>query len=60
VPAVAAAILIARGDWGATTKTMVNVEELNPDPFIDLLKDIGLPTETIKVSYSKKSSKTSK
>jgi saccharopine dehydrogenase-like NADP-dependent oxidoreductase len=58
VPAVAAAILIARGDWGA--KTMVNVEELNPDPFIDLLKDIGLPTETIKVSYSKKNSKTSK
>ncbi|MDR3124819.1 MAG: saccharopine dehydrogenase family protein [Endomicrobium sp.] len=59
VPAVAAAVLVARGDWG-DTKTMVNVEELNPDPFIDLLKDIGLPTETIKVSYSKKNLKTLK
>jgi saccharopine dehydrogenase-like NADP-dependent oxidoreductase len=59
VPAVAAAILVAReGDWDA--KKMVNVEELNPDPFLDLLKDIGLPTETIKVSYSKKPSKNSK
>ncbi|MCA6085826.1 saccharopine dehydrogenase C-terminal domain-containing protein [Candidatus Endomicrobiellum agilis] len=58
VPAVATAILIARGEWDI--KKMVNVEELDPDPFIDLLKDIGLPTETIKVSYSKKSSKPSK
>jgi saccharopine dehydrogenase-like NADP-dependent oxidoreductase len=53
VPAVAAAILIAKGEWDI--KKMANVEELDPDPFIDLLKDIGLPTETIKVSYSKKS-----
>ncbi|MDR2398867.1 MAG: saccharopine dehydrogenase family protein [Endomicrobium sp.] len=52
VPAVAAAILIAKGKWDI--KKMVNVEELDPDPFIDLLNDIGLPTETIKVSYSKK------
>ncbi|MDR3306301.1 MAG: saccharopine dehydrogenase family protein [Endomicrobium sp.] len=51
VPAVAATILVARGEWDV--KKMVNVEELNPDPFIDLLKDIGLSTETIKVSYSK-------
>jgi saccharopine dehydrogenase-like NADP-dependent oxidoreductase len=58
VPAVAAAILIAKGEWDV--KKMVNVEELDPDPFIDLLKDIGLPTETIKVSYSKKPSKSSK
>jgi saccharopine dehydrogenase-like NADP-dependent oxidoreductase len=59
VPAVATAILIARGEWDI--KKMVNVEELNPDPFIDLLKDIGLSTETIKVSYSKKySNKSSK
>jgi saccharopine dehydrogenase-like NADP-dependent oxidoreductase len=57
VPAVASAILIARGEWDI--KKMVNVEELNPDPFIDLLKEIGLPTETIKVSYSKKYSKNS-
>jgi saccharopine dehydrogenase-like NADP-dependent oxidoreductase len=58
VPAVVAAILIAKGEWDV--KKMVNVEELNPDPYLDLLKDIGLPTETIKVSYSKKSSKSIK
>jgi saccharopine dehydrogenase-like NADP-dependent oxidoreductase len=33
---------------------MVNVEELDPDPFIELLNNIGLPTETIKTSYSKR------
>ncbi|MDR3112229.1 MAG: saccharopine dehydrogenase family protein [Elusimicrobiota bacterium] len=54
-PAVAAAILVAKGNWDV--QKMVNVEELDPDPFIDLLKDIGLPTETIKVSYSKNSKK---
>jgi saccharopine dehydrogenase-like NADP-dependent oxidoreductase len=43
VPPVAAAMLIARGDWDV--KTMVNVEELNPDPFLELLDKIGLPTE---------------
>ncbi|MBN1384258.1 MAG: saccharopine dehydrogenase family protein [Elusimicrobia bacterium] len=43
VPPVAAAILIANGTWDA--KTMVNVEELDPDPFIDVLAKIGLPTE---------------
>jgi len=42
VPPTAAAILIAKGDWDA--KTMVNVEELDPDPFIGLLDKIGLPT----------------
>jgi saccharopine dehydrogenase-like NADP-dependent oxidoreductase len=52
VPAVAATILIAKGEWDI--KRMVNIEELDPDPFIDLLKYIGLSTETIKVSYSKK------
>ncbi|MDR1195396.1 MAG: hypothetical protein LBL00_02850, partial [Endomicrobium sp.] len=51
-PAVAAAILIASGEWDC--KQMVNVEELDPDPFLALLNNIGLPTETIKVSYSKK------
>ena len=40
---VAAAILIAQGTWD--TKTMVNVEELDPDPFIELLNKIGLPTK---------------
>jgi saccharopine dehydrogenase-like NADP-dependent oxidoreductase len=46
VPAVAAAILIANGTWDV--KEMVNVEELNPDPYINLLKNIGLSTEIIK------------
>jgi saccharopine dehydrogenase-like NADP-dependent oxidoreductase len=43
VPPAAAAMLIAKGDWDV--KTMVNVEELNPDPFIALLNKMGLPTE---------------
>ena len=42
VPPVAAAVLIARGIWDP--KTMVNVEELDPDPFIELLGPMGLPT----------------
>lgn len=42
VPPVAAARLIARGDWD--TGTMVNVEELDPGPFLTLLDDMGLPT----------------
>ena len=42
VPPVAAAMLIAKGDWDV--KSMVNVEELNPDPFIALLDTMGLPT----------------
>jgi saccharopine dehydrogenase-like NADP-dependent oxidoreductase len=44
VPPVAAAILVAKGVWDV--KTMVNVEELDPDPFLDLLGTMGLPTET--------------
>lgn len=43
VPPVAAAMLIAQGIW--EPKTMVNVEELDPEPFIALLDQIGLPTE---------------
>jgi len=42
VPPVATAMLIAKGVWD--TKTMVNVEELDPDPLIELLNKIGLPT----------------
>ena len=42
VPPVAAAILIANGKWDV--KEMVNVEELDPDPFIDLLNNMGLKT----------------
>ena len=42
VPPVAAAMLVARGDWDV--RKMVNVEELDPDPFIEVLSKIGLPT----------------
>lgn len=42
VPPVAAAILVAKGIWD--TKKMVNVEELDPKPFISLLNKIGLET----------------
>jgi saccharopine dehydrogenase-like NADP-dependent oxidoreductase len=45
VPPVAAAILLAKGIW--SPKTMVNVEELDPEPFIDILGKMGLPTQTI-------------
>ena len=50
VPPVAAAMLIARGTWD--TKTMVNVEELDPDPFIELLGTMGLPTSVETVAES--------
>lgn len=43
VPPVAAAMLVSKGVWDP--KTMVNVEELDPDPFIELLNKMGLPTE---------------
>ncbi|SFD47644.1 saccharopine dehydrogenase family protein [Roseivivax sediminis] len=42
VPPVAAAILIAEGDWDAGT--MKNVEEMDPKPFFTVLDRIGLPT----------------
>lgn len=42
VPPVAAAMLIADGTWD--TGTMVNVEELDPRPFFQILDRIGLPT----------------
>jgi len=42
VPPVAAALLVASGDWDAGT--MKNVEELDPKPFFTLLDRIGLPT----------------
>ena len=42
VPAAAAAILVAKGDWDA--RRMVNVEELAPRPFLRLLDQMGLPT----------------
>jgi saccharopine dehydrogenase-like NADP-dependent oxidoreductase len=42
VPAVAAARLIAGGDWDACE--MRNVEQLPPVPFLKLLDQMGLPT----------------
>jgi len=49
VPPVAAAMLIANGTWD--TGTMVNVEELDPRPFLEILDTIGLPTR-VKISDS--------
>jgi saccharopine dehydrogenase-like NADP-dependent oxidoreductase len=54
VPPVAAAILVASGVWDA--KTMVNVEELDPEPFIELLERIGLPTEIKEIKPGSKHS----
>lgn len=42
VPPVAAALLIAKGVWD--TQTMVNVEELDPAPFLRQMDQMGLPT----------------
>ncbi|OGS44236.1 MAG: saccharopine dehydrogenase [Elusimicrobia bacterium RIFOXYD2_FULL_34_15] len=53
VPPAAAAILVAKGIWNP--QTMVNVEELDPDPFIELLNKIGLPTEIIQIKPTAKS-----
>lgn len=41
VPPVAAALLVADGTWDVGT--MVNVEELDPKPFMNLLNGMGLP-----------------
>lgn len=43
VPPVAAAMLVAQEIWNP--RTMVNVEQLDPEPFIAILDRIGLPTE---------------
>ncbi len=43
VPPIAAAMLVAQGIWDPGT--MVNVEELDPEPFIAILDRIGLPTD---------------
>jgi len=42
VPPVAAAVLVAQGIWDV--EKMVNVEELPPSPFLNLLNQMGLPT----------------
>ena len=45
VPPVGTAMLISQGEWDV--KKMVNVEELDPDPLIEILDRIGLPTEVL-------------
>ena len=47
VPPIATARLIASGEWDA--RRMVNVEELDPTPFIRLLDQMGLPTDTLEI-----------
>ncbi|WJH40468.1 saccharopine dehydrogenase family protein [Aliirhizobium terrae] len=42
VPLVAAAMLVATGEWDV--KKMANVEELAPRPFLNILNKIGLQT----------------
>ncbi|WP_449395283.1 saccharopine dehydrogenase family protein [Devosia riboflavina] len=42
VPAIAAAMLIAKGEWDC--HHMANIEELPPVPFLSLLETMGLPT----------------
>jgi saccharopine dehydrogenase-like NADP-dependent oxidoreductase len=54
VPPVAAAILVARGVWDP--KTMVNVEELDPEPFIAILDRIGLPTDVMEIKPGSRNS----
>ncbi|MCP1199972.1 saccharopine dehydrogenase family protein [Notoacmeibacter sp. MSK16QG-6] len=41
VPVITAALLMADGTWDP--KTMVNVEELDPDPFLALMPEVGCP-----------------
>ena len=54
VPPVAAAMLIAGGVWDVMK--MVNVEELDPEPFIEILDRIGLPTEIKEIKPDSKHS----
>lgn len=54
VPPVAAAVLVAQGVWNP--QTMVNVEELDPEPFIALLDRIGLPTDVKEIKPGSKAS----
>jgi saccharopine dehydrogenase-like NADP-dependent oxidoreductase len=54
VPPVAAAMLVATGEWDV--KKMVNVEELDPEPFIAILDRIGLPTEVKEIKPDSKRS----
>jgi len=54
VPPVAAAMLVAKGVWDPGT--MVNVEELDPEPFLAILDRIGLPTDILEIKPGSKAS----
>jgi len=41
VPATVGAMMLLQGEWGGAG--VFNVEEFNPDPFLDKLADMGLP-----------------
>jgi saccharopine dehydrogenase-like NADP-dependent oxidoreductase len=47
VPPIAAARLVVQGAWDAGR--MVNVEELDPVPFLGLLDTMGLPTDVLEI-----------
>jgi saccharopine dehydrogenase-like NADP-dependent oxidoreductase len=47
VPPIAAAMLVADGTWDVGK--MMNVEQLDPEPFIAILDRIGLPTEVLEL-----------
>ena len=51
---MAAAMLVAQGIWDP--QTMVNVEELDPEPFIAILDKIGLPTDVKEIKPGSKGS----
>jgi saccharopine dehydrogenase (NAD+, L-lysine-forming) len=45
VPTMIGAMLMVRGDWSG--KGVFNVEQLNPDPFMDALNKYGLPWQVV-------------
>ncbi len=47
-------MLVTQGVWDP--KTMVNVEELDPEPFIAILDKIGLPTDIKEIKPGSKAS----
>ncbi|MDB5614063.1 MAG: Saccharopine dehydrogenase [Devosia sp.] len=50
VPAAAAALLLADGDWDV--RRMVNIEQLPPNPFLALIARMGLPTSIVQMPPS--------
>lgn len=48
VPPVTGAIMMARGQWG-TEAGVWNVEQLNPDPFMEEVAHKGLPWHVVEL-----------